>query len=76
VLTMMLLVSVVLGILPLLGIVWTILTGTIKSVDGLFVSLILLTLSGVFLLNAWWECRDCGYLKLGKKTDTDPTKKG
>lgn len=75
-LTMMLLVSVVLGILPLLGIAWTILTGTIKTVDGLFISLILLTLSGVFFLNAWWECRDCGYLGFMKKNkDASPAQK-
>jgi hypothetical protein len=59
---MMLFFSVVLGTLPLLGIVWTILNGTIFTVDGLFMTLIQLTLSGLFFLNAFWECRDCGYL--------------
>ena len=59
---MMLFFSVVLGILPLLGIVWTIWNGTILTVDGLFMTLILLTLSGLFFLNAFWECRDCGFL--------------
>jgi len=44
---MMLLLSVVFGILPLLGIVWTIANGTLTTVDGLFISLILLTLSGL-----------------------------
>lgn len=61
-LTMMLLVSIVMGIIPLLGIAWTIATGTITTVDGLFMSLILLTLSGVFFLNAYWELRDRGAL--------------
>lgn len=61
-LTMMLLISIVLGIVPLLGIAWTIATGTITTVDGLFMSLILLTLSGVFFLNAFWELRDRGAL--------------
>ena len=61
-LTMMLLVSIVIGIIPLLGIAWTIATGTITTVDGLFMSLILLTLSGVFFLNAYWELRDRGAL--------------
>ena len=70
---MMLLFSVVLGILPLLGIVWTIMNGTITTVDGLFMTLILLSLSGLFFLNAFWECRDCGYIP-GKKTPT-PAKK-
>jgi hypothetical protein len=64
---MMLLVSVVLGILPLLGIVWTVMNGTITTVDGLFMSLILLTLSGLFFLNAFWECRDCGFIPSKQK---------
>jgi hypothetical protein len=59
---MMLLISIVLGVIPLLGIAWTIATGTITTVDGLFVSLILLTLSGVFFLNVFWELRDRGAL--------------
>jgi hypothetical protein len=71
---MMLLLSVVLGILPLLGIVWTILNGTITTVDGLFMSLILLTLSGLFFLNAFLECRDCGYIKIGSKSKEAPKK--
>jgi hypothetical protein len=58
----MLAISVVLGILPLFGIAWTFATGTIKTVDGLFMSLILLTLSAVFFLNAFWELRDRGAL--------------
>lgn len=62
---MMLAVSLVLAILPLLGVVWTLMNGMITTVDGLFMSLILLTLSGVFLLNAYWEMRDMGML--GKK---------
>ncbi len=71
---MMLFFSVVLGILPLLGIVWTILNGTITTVDGLFMSLILLTLSGLFFLNALLECRDSGYIKIGAKTKEAPKK--
>src|ERR1700716_1150076 len=59
---MMLVISIVMGIVPLLGIAWTIATGTITTVDGLFMSLILLTLSAVFLLNAFWELRDRGAL--------------
>ena len=71
---MMLLVSVVLGILPLLGIVWTVMNGTITTVDGLFMSLILLTLSGLFFLNAFWECRDCGFIP-SKQKAAPPAKK-
>ena len=37
-------------------------TGTITTVDGLFMTLILLTLSGVFFLNVYWELRDRGAL--------------
>jgi hypothetical protein len=59
---MMLAISLVLGILPLLGIVWTLIDGMITTVDGLFMTLILLTLSGVFMLNAYWEMRDCGMI--------------
>ena len=61
-LPMMLLISIVMGIVPLLGIAWTIATGTVTTVDGLFMSLILLTLSAVFFLNAFWELRDRGAL--------------
>jgi hypothetical protein len=61
-LPMMLVISIVMGIVPLLGIAWTIATGTVTTVDGLFMSLILLTLSAVFFLNAYWELRDRGAL--------------
>src|SRR6266478_6662254 len=59
---MMLVISIVMGIVPLLGIAGTIATGTVTTVDGLFMSLILLTLSAVFFLNAFWELRDRGAL--------------
>jgi hypothetical protein len=59
---MMLVISIVMGILPWLGIAWTIAMGTLATVDGLFMSLILLSLSGVFFLNAFWELRDRGAL--------------
>jgi hypothetical protein len=65
VLSMMLALSLVLGILPLLGVVWTLMNGMITTVDGLFMSLILFTLSAVFMLNSYWEMRDLGLL--GKK---------
>ncbi len=62
-LSMMLALSLVLGILPLVGIAWTLMNGLITTVDGLFMTLILLTLSGVFMLNAFWEMRDSGIIK-------------
>ena len=63
---MMLLISIVLGVVPLIGIAWTFATGTIATVDGLFMSLILLTISGVFLLNAALEMKARGWLPSGK----------
>jgi hypothetical protein len=72
---MMLFLSVVFGVLPLLGIVWTVMNGSLTTVDGLFISLILLTLSGLFLLNAFFECRDCGYIKAPAKEKAAPTAK-
>ena len=69
----MLVISIVLGIAPLFGIAWTFVTGTIRTQDGLFMSLILLTLSGVFMLNAYWELRDWGALAfLHKKKAAAP----
>jgi uncharacterized membrane protein len=62
---MMLGLSLVLGVLPLAGIVLTLMNGMITTVDGLFMSLILLTLSGIFMLNVYWELRGRGMI--GKK---------
>jgi hypothetical protein len=72
-LSMMLALSLVLGVLPLLGVVWTLMNGLITTVDGLFMSLILLTLSAVFMLNAYWEMRDSGMI--GKKKAAAPAAK-
>ena len=72
-----LVLSLVLGLVPLVGIVWIFVSGMIVlspfsvTMDGLFMTLILLTLSGCFLLNAFWEMRDRGML--GKK-ETAPAK--
>jgi hypothetical protein len=58
---MMLVLSLLLGIIPLLGVVWILTSGMITlwpfsaTVDGLFMSLILLALAGCFFLNAYWE---------------------
>jgi hypothetical protein len=75
---MMLVISIVMGIVPLLGIAWTIVTGTVTTVDGLFMSLILLSLSAVFFLNAFWELRDRGALAFldKKKVAAETTPKG
>ena len=60
---MMVVLSVVLGLIPVAGVVWTILNGTITTVDGLFMSIILLTLSGILFLNAYLEARKRFVLK-------------
>lgn len=52
---MLLIISILLAIVPLLGIAWVLLTRTIFSVDGLFLFLILASISGIFGLNALWE---------------------
>lgn len=75
---LILLLSLVLGIVPLVGVGWIFMSGMITlspfsvSMDGLFMTLILLTLSGCFLLNALWEARDGGFL--GKKQTAAPAK--
>ena len=69
-----LLISVLLGSIPLAGIGWIILTRTIATVDGLFMSLILLTLSGIFFLNAFLEMRDRGSLTFLQKKKAGPPK--
>jgi hypothetical protein len=68
---MILVLCLVLGIIPMAGVAWIFLSGMITlwpfsaTVDGLFMTLILLTLSACFLLNAFWEARDQGLV--GKK---------
>jgi hypothetical protein len=62
----MLLLSLLLGLLSLAGIVWIVIVGSLLSVDGLFMSLILLTLAGIFFLNVFLECRDHGLLGKNK----------
>ena len=75
--SMILVLSLVLGLLPLAGVGWILANGMITlwppgaTVDGLFMSLILLALSACFLLNAYWEMRDRGMT--GKK-DSAPAK--
>lgn len=74
-LSVMLLISIVFGIVPLAGIAWILVAGSITTVDGLFMSLILLTLSGIFFLNAFWELRDRGFLPSPQKSKIPPAKK-
>jgi hypothetical protein len=75
---MILVLSLVLGLIPLAGVAWIFVSGMITlspfsvSMDGLFMTLILLTLSACFLLNAYWEMRDRGMI--GKKKDATPAR--
>jgi hypothetical protein len=72
----MLVLSLVLGIVPLLAIAWAVIDGWLFTVDGLFMSLIMLTLSAIAMLNAMWEARSLGYLNfLHKKAPAQPAKK-
>ena len=64
---MILILSLVLALIALLGVVYTVVFGAIATVDSLFLVLILLTMAGIFTLNALLEARQRGYLKLGKK---------
>jgi hypothetical protein len=54
---MMLFISILLALVPLLGIVWIVVYGSITTVDGLFMSLILLAMSGIVGLNVLIELR-------------------
>lgn len=54
---MMLALSFVLGLVSLGGIAWTVRNGLITTVDGLFMSLIMLALSGILFLNVYLEAR-------------------
>jgi hypothetical protein len=54
---MMLVISVLLALIPLLGIVWIAVYGSLTTVDGLFMSLILLAMSGIVGLNVMLELR-------------------
>lgn len=65
---MLMVISMVLALLPLLGIVWILIYGTITTVDGLFTSLILLAISGILALNVPL------LLRVKKKGDGAPTR--
>ena len=56
-----LLLSIVLALLPLAGLAYIAIYGFF-TVDALFMGLILLTVAGIFLLNAFIEARSRGLL--------------
>ena len=70
----MLLLSILLALIPLVGIAWIVVTRSLTSVDGLFMSLILLALSGVFFLNVLFEMDDRGRLAFLHKNKAVPPK--
>jgi hypothetical protein len=53
----MALISLLLALLPLLGIVWMVLHGFLTTVDGLFMSLILLAISGTLGTTALFDLK-------------------
>src|SRR5713101_416069 len=54
---MLLVISLLLALLPLLGIVYIVIFGSPTTVDGLFMSLILLSISAILGLNVLIELR-------------------
>jgi hypothetical protein len=68
--TMMLVISVLFALVPLLGIAWIVLYGSITTVDGLFMSLILLAMSGIVALNVLLELRK---IRSGSLVSSTPT---
>jgi hypothetical protein len=72
---MILVLSLVLSVISLLGVACIVASGMITlwppaaTVDGLFMSLILLVLSACFLANAYWEMRDQGMLNFLHKKE-------
>jgi len=68
------LMAIVFCLVPLAGIAWIIVAGSITTVDGLFMSLILLSLSGISFLNVLWEMKDRGMLSFLHKGKTEPGK--
>ena len=63
----MLTLSIIFGLVPLAGIGWVVMQGSITTVDGLFTSLILLTLSAIPLLNAFLQVRKRLAQKAGRE---------
>ncbi len=66
----MLVISLVLALVPLAGIGWIGASGWLETVDGLFMSIILLAIAGVFLLNAGLQAKASGLIPgLSKKQE-------
>jgi len=66
----MLVISLVLALLPVAGVAWIGVSGWLLTVDGLFMSLILLAMAGVFALNAAMQAKALGLVPgFGKKQE-------
>ncbi len=66
----MLVISLILAVAPLAGIGWIGASGWLETVDGLFTSLILLAIAGVFLLNAGLQAKALGLIpRVSKKPE-------
>jgi hypothetical protein len=61
--SMMLVLSLIVGLVPLAGIARIVMNGSITTVDGLFMSIIMLALSGILFLNVYLEARKKFILK-------------
>ena len=71
---MMLLLSFLLVLIPLAGVVWVVITRSLTSVDGLFMTLILLAISGIFLFNIALELKAHGWLTFRNKKKVPSSK--
>lgn len=71
---MLLILSIVFAAIPLAGVAWIAATKSITSVDGLFMSLILLAIAGIFLLNVALEMDSRGWLGFLHKGKAAPPK--
>ncbi len=71
---MVLLLSLLLALIPLLGVAWIVIYGSPLTVDGLFTSLILLAMSGILGMNVMLELRKRhGTSAKGKSASTTRT---
>jgi len=64
---MVLVLLLILAALPLLGVVWIAIYGALTTVDGLFMSLILLAMSGILAPTALFELRRRGSGQTGSQ---------
>lgn len=57
-------ISIALAIIPVAGVAYILLNGQLLTVDGLFMTLILLTIAGIFMLNATLEAKVQGLIRI------------